>query len=327
MNIDLKDRKLLYYLSLNSRMSLKKLGKKLNLHKNSVQYRIKRLEENGIIQNYYTVIDIFKLNYKCIRCYISYQFATPEIKKRIIDNFCTYDHIGVVYSITGSMDLTVIFWVRNVNDFQKFWLKSYNKFGKYFDKQFLSLYYKVQIYPKTYLIPNINDSILPDRTEYEIIIGGDEEVKVDRIDMQILNIIASDSRIPITTIAKKLNLSVKIIHYRLKKLSRLSLIKNFTINIDISKLGYQWFKVDIYLKDHSKKKEIIQYLINNPYMVAIDITTGFSDIEVEFNVKDTVHLGDILDDLSEKFQGFVKNYTYMFIKENHKLFYFPKLLN
>lgn len=325
MNIDIKDRKLLYYLSLNSRMSLNKLGKKLNLHKNSVQYRIKRLEKNGIIKNYYTIIDIFKLNYKCIRCYISYQYVSPEIKKKIINYFCFNSHVGVVYSVTGSMDLTIIFWVPNINDFQKFWIDSYNKFGNYFDKQCISLYYKVQVYPNTYLLSK-ND-IQIDRTRNEIIIGGEKEEKVDHIDMQIMNIIAYDSRISITTIARKLNLSVKTVHYRLQKLIRLKIIKSYTISIDIEKLGFQWFKVDIYLKDRSKKIDIIQYLKNNPYMVALDITTGFSDIEIEFHVKDINHLDDMLDNLSQKFQDIIKNYSYLYIKKSYKLFYFPKLLN
>ena len=66
-----------------------------------------------------------------------------------------------------------------------------------------------------YLIEDNNKSI--DREKHVITIGGDEEVKVDKIDMQILNVIASNSRIPITKIAQILDLSVKIVHYRLKR--------------------------------------------------------------------------------------------------------------
>ena len=161
-------------------------------------------------------------------------------------------------------------------------------------------------------------------TRNEIILGGEKEEEVDQIDMQIMNIIAYDSRLPITTIAKKLDLSVKTVHYRLKKLRRLDIIKSYTISFNISKLGYQWYKVDIFLKDFSKKMDIIRYLKNNPYMVAIDITTGFSDIEIEFHVKDINQLEDILDNLSEKFQDVIKNYKYLYIKKSHKLFYFPE---
>jgi carboxypeptidase C (cathepsin A) len=71
--------------------------------------------------------------------------------------------------------------------------------------------------------------------------------------------------------------------------------------------------------------DIIQYLKNNPNMVAIDITTGFSDIEVEFHVIDINQLENILDNLSEKFQDVIRNYSYSYIKKSHKLFYFPEI--
>ena len=47
--IDVKDRKILYQLDLNSRQSLTTIGSKVRLSKTVVQYRINRLVKNGII--------------------------------------------------------------------------------------------------------------------------------------------------------------------------------------------------------------------------------------------------------------------------------------
>ena len=44
IKIDVKDRKILYELDTNSRQSIPQISKKVNLHKNAVHYRIKRLE-------------------------------------------------------------------------------------------------------------------------------------------------------------------------------------------------------------------------------------------------------------------------------------------
>ena len=49
IKIDLKDRKILNQLDINSRQSLSQIGKKVGLPKNVVAYRIKRLEEKKII--------------------------------------------------------------------------------------------------------------------------------------------------------------------------------------------------------------------------------------------------------------------------------------
>ena len=50
--MDKKDRKLLYYLSLNSRESHTQLSKKIGLSKNSVKYRIERLQKEGVIKQF-----------------------------------------------------------------------------------------------------------------------------------------------------------------------------------------------------------------------------------------------------------------------------------
>lgn len=49
-DIDVKDKKILYLLDTNSRMSLTQIGKKVGLRKNVVSYRLKRLIQKGIMK-------------------------------------------------------------------------------------------------------------------------------------------------------------------------------------------------------------------------------------------------------------------------------------
>ena len=83
VKIDLKDRRILYELDYNSRESLTQIGKKVGLKKDVVSYRIKKLQEEGVIQCFYTVIDAYKLGYTLFRYYINYQFVNPEIRTKI----------------------------------------------------------------------------------------------------------------------------------------------------------------------------------------------------------------------------------------------------
>ena len=69
--IDLKDRKILYQLDLDSRQSFRSIGKKVGLSKDVVASRVKKLQELGIINRFYTEIDLFKLGYICFRYYLS----------------------------------------------------------------------------------------------------------------------------------------------------------------------------------------------------------------------------------------------------------------
>ena len=48
VKLDVKDRKILFQLTLNSRQSFNQIGKKVGLTKDVVAYRVKKLQENGI---------------------------------------------------------------------------------------------------------------------------------------------------------------------------------------------------------------------------------------------------------------------------------------
>ena len=60
---------------------------------------------------------------------------------------------------------------------------------------------------------------------------------------------APNARIPVTEIAKTLNSTVTIINYKIKKLIKLGVIQGFRTDMDLEKLGYEFFKADIFLRD------------------------------------------------------------------------------
>jgi Lrp/AsnC family leucine-responsive transcriptional regulator len=76
VTIDLKDRKILYELDLDARQSLTQIGKKVGLKKDVVSYRIKRMQDEGIIKNFWAAIDTFKLGYQVYRIYINFQYVS-----------------------------------------------------------------------------------------------------------------------------------------------------------------------------------------------------------------------------------------------------------
>ena len=54
--LDLKDRKILYHLDIDSRQSFSSIGRKVGLHKDVVANRVNKLVEKGIIRNFFTDI-------------------------------------------------------------------------------------------------------------------------------------------------------------------------------------------------------------------------------------------------------------------------------
>ncbi|MCX6667136.1 MAG: winged helix-turn-helix transcriptional regulator [Euryarchaeota archaeon] len=315
--IDLKDRKILYQLDLDSRQSLTQIGKKVGLPKNVVAYRIKNLKEKGIMTEFYTIINTAKLGYTMLRFYLNYQYVTPKIEKEIIDYFFKCKYVATIHRLEGSHDLFVFMFVKNLPEFYSFWEKTLDKYGDYFVNQVFSLYSHEYIYRYSFLLDEkVNRTLL-------LAMGGEARVEIDDLDYQILKILSKDSRIPSSEIARKLNVTTDTIVNRIKKLIKKEVILGFRINLNFSKLGYQWYDIDIVLKDRLKLQPILNYLKDNPNLVAIDKTLGYVDLELEFILKNANQINQIMDDLATKFPDSIRNYKYHTRAATYKYYYMP----
>lgn len=60
---------------------------------------------------------------------------------------------------------------------------------------------------------------------------------IDKKDMKILEILKENSKLTTSQIYKKTNIPITTVHNRIKKLESIGVIKNFTININYSKIN------------------------------------------------------------------------------------------
>jgi len=319
--IDVKDRKILYELDVNARQSFSKIAKKVGLSKSSVSYRINRLENEGVIQNYYTFIDGIRLGYVILRLYIIYQYTTKEIENEIIEYFLKNKATVAIYSIDGRYDLEIIFWIKDINQFYNIWNDTLKRYSDYFQDQVLSFYIKYITFKNSYLIYETKNNFHNQNVD---MMGGGEQVKIDETDYNILKIISSNARMPLSEIAKKIKINPDTICYRLNKLKKNRIIQGFRVNIDYSKLGYQYFKTDIYLKDYIQRKKIINFIKTNPHLISINETTGVSHLELELHLKSLLHLNEVMNEIQTRFPLAVRNYKYFNFQKIHKYTFFPE---
>jgi len=320
--LDIKDRRILYQLDLNARQSLTQIGKKVKLRKDIVAYRIKRMQQDGIITNFWTQIDSYKLGYIVFRFYLVFQYVTPEVKAELIDYLVKDKRTWVVESIIGKYDLGVFIWVRNVRDFYHFWEKLLNAYGDYFAEKIFSIYIQVFSYPCSYLL--INEYKESDRLK-NVIVSGGPPVDIDEYDIRLLNLIAENPRISLVDLASKLQCSTQMANNRLKKLIKKDVIQAFRVGIDMTKLGLKPFKVDIQLQEHVQRKPIIEFIKTYPYLVFIGTSAGVSDLELEFDLEDSEKVHQILENIKQKFPNAIRKYEYYSIEQVYKTRWFPEL--
>jgi Lrp/AsnC family transcriptional regulator for asnA, asnC and gidA len=303
VKLDIRDRKILHQLDINSRQSASQIGKKIGLNRDVVTYRIKKLQNEGIIINYYTVIDASKLGYISFRFYFVFQYTTPEIQKEITDYFINNKYTYFVGPIEGIYDLLVIMWVKNVTDFYSFYEETKKKYGYYFKEINFALYVQLLHYRASFLIDT------PDERTNPMITGGQKPLEVDDIDIQLLKIIAGNARLPTIEIAREMNTTTTVVSHRIKKMIKKGVIQGFKTNLDYMQLGFQDFKVDIHLKEYSDIRDVTKYLVKNPHLYYINKTAGHADLEIEFYVKTINHVHQIMMDLVTKFPGKIKFYN------------------
>jgi DNA-binding Lrp family transcriptional regulator len=322
VKIDLKDRKILYELDLDCRQSNTQIGKKVGLKKDIVSYRLKKLQDEGVIRNYYTEINTFKLGYDVFRVYINFQYVNSDLKEEIIQYFVNYRNSWVVGTVKSEIDLNAVIWVKDIFEFYQFWDKTLDLYEDYFEKYAISIYTQAVVYKKSYLLPD--EQVGSDREMHNISCGG-KPVEIDEIDYKLLNELAVNARAPQLELAEKLGCSSQSISYRIKNLVKSGVIKAFRVNLDLSKFDLHRYKVDIYLKKHKLKKPILDYLKDKPYLEFMNFAIGWADLEPEFVVKNVDELVKTLEEIDSSFSGAIKKQSFFIIEKIHKLRCLPEL--
>ncbi len=319
VDIDLKDRKILYELDINSRQPFSKIGKKIGLPKKKIQERVDDLINKGIIKNFYTVIDVYKLGYIIMRFHYKYQYTTKDLEEEIINYFINDKNSVLIASCHGSFNLKVIRIIKDINEFYNHWNKVQNKYGYYFQNRSSAMFIDEMYYDCSFLFNDVEIN----RREKVSLVGRGKRVEISDSDFLLLRELSSNSRISIYELSEKLNTSSNLIRNRISNLKKSGVIRGYRINIDISKLNYNIFRAHIFLNDYNMRKKIIEYIKHNPNLVFIDTYTGQADLELEFYLKDINQYNNIVDELSIKFPKAIKNFQSLFIKEYHKFLYMP----
>ncbi|MEM3616008.1 MAG: Lrp/AsnC family transcriptional regulator [Candidatus Methanomethylicia archaeon] len=117
---------------------------------------------------------------------------------------------------------------------------------------------------------------------------------IDEIDMQIIQKLKENSKLTYNELAKSLNISVGAVYNRLKKLEKDKIIKNYTINIDYSKIGYDLTAIIMLQVDGPHIIEVEKTLSKYEENMSIYDITGEFDIAVIAKLRDREHLNKLI---------------------------------
>lgn len=323
-SLDLKDRKILFELDRNARQSDTAIAKKVRLSRDSVWYRIKKLEEEGYINYFMTLLNSMKLGYDWYRTFFKFQNRDVEKEEEIINYL--KKRASWISKVEGKWDLNTGIFVKNVYEYRDLIDELLLKYSYYIDSYEVSIVTTETTFGRDFLLDKKQMS------SPSLVMGyktGEkpDSISIDELDYKILKQILKNARKKTIDIARDLKTTEMVVRYRMKKLEENGIILGYRPFLNVHKLGYIYFKLHVTLQNLTveKKKSIISYLYQHPNTVHFTELVGGADIETEFQVKTNEEFYSHVQELRRRFGDIIRDYEFMQYTQEYKFSYLPEM--
>lgn len=306
--MDIKDKKILYTLTLNARFSINTLSKITGLSRDIVKYRLDRLEKEGIIAYYVTHTNIWKMGYQAYVVLLKLRSTDKETNDKLLNYLINNKYITWINKVHGSLDLIIAFTCETKDEI----ILEINKFLKDF-KEIIVKYdilesIREKFTGRKYILPKEDRdevekrlSTTNDRGSFYNIItkhAKDNYLKIDEKDKEIMTVLEKRCRISLKELAHKCNLPISTTYNRLKKLTENKYIFNFYPYIAPFKyaLIYNWCLLQANITDKHTEAKFTRFMNEHENIEYWFKTLGRWNWLIGLTVKDAGHLQQIIDD-------------------------------
>jgi len=302
IKIDKKDINILSILDMNARIPISQLTKKTGISRQVAEYRINKLKKERVI---FTTIAVYDQKVAGKNIYrVIFQLYT--INNEGINKFTEYlkDNYSVMWfaKIGGGWDLIVNFLAEDTYKFDKLFMQISNEYSKIIQNYIILQYINIYDLPKRHIYEKENN-------HYFFHEMGDNKIKLDNKDKEIIKLLGKDCRLSNLEIGKKVGLTGNAIKYRIKQYLDNKLLLGFRALINPEKLGYQNFIVFFIINNLSfdDEKRFINYLKIQKNITFIVKHIGEYRIGIEIETKNVADLEIIMREIRTKFNNVIND--------------------
>ena len=315
---DLIDKRILYELDLDSRISASQLARKIRKSKETVNFRITRLLKMGYLKGFYSVLNTSKMGWYYYKFYLKFKNSTPAKEQEILKYLSRQKHIAYLASVEGNYDCLALVMIRGPEEMLSVVDAFMREYGAYIQEKEIVTVLSAHRFNQRFLYPGeeAKDSTYP------VKLGA---YPLDEIDKRILNIVNANARMPLTEIAQKIGADAKVVKYRLRKLERDGIILGYVTSLNFDKIGTQFTQLNISLTDPTKRHAIIEFFSGTKKCLFAVELLGKYDLTIELHVDDNKQLKGILNAFRETFAGSYTDYDVSVINKEHVMVWSPFL--
>ncbi len=319
--LDNIDKKIIYEMEKNARLSYRQVAQKIGSKKEIVAYHFNQLLKDKIINKMMPVFSITKLGIYACKIYLKLHGIDKENEKKLYDFLINNKAVSWIARCTGKWDILIAIYCHDIVEFSLKKNQILSRFSRFIQDYDITLIEDALVFSRDYLIGKSVDY------RKSLVFGGKKEsIQIKDYDKEIIRLIRNDARFSITEISEKIGVDSRTVIARIRYLEKKQVLQGYTIFLNLQKIGYKLFKLCLYLSDYKIKDvdKLISYIKQNPNVIHIIKALGSWELEIEIEYDDIYKTYDYINELKTNFPEMIKRIDLAIIMEEVKWDMFPE---
>lgn len=308
--LEKKDWRILKEIISNIRQPLSQIAKKCLISRQSVEYRLKQLQNNHLIIGSRTIINTKKLGYKSYHIFV--EVHTPQEERDIIEHALKSSHVNAIIVYSGKYNLEISIMAKDDDEFLLIYQTLTEK-NKIRNDAILTLLSTIrsEVLPLNYFSKIKEDKQIEQITPK--IIKPKEEKPLLAIDYKLLYALSQNATINNLTLAHQLKTSKDTIAYHIKNLEKENYIIQYRPIINYAVLNLSINSILIKINHLPKQiQEFETYLKTQKNILWATKTFGHYNYLIYIITKNLEEFHEVINEFKENFEDLIKTYEILF---------------
>lgn len=311
--LDLRDRKILTLLSEDARMPLTKVAKQVRLSRDAVAYRIRRMQQSGVLLRSYAEIDYERLGFYSFHIFLLVDELAQDKEAVLVEYLRKHPNVCSVIEYSDRWDFEVVLIARSLREFDRIVLEISGQFPEVIlEKDKLEIIRQYIGTPLPPLVPRQNK-------RYSFQEEMPAPAALDDADLRILRLLSEDCTCSAHKMGEAVGLSADAVAYRIRRMIEEGVIRRCTVLTSFSLLGYYWYTYSVEMKtfNHEDERKLEAFIDENPSIVHAVKTLGGWDLLFYMVAQNPKEFHRCMKRLKSAFANVIRNYqTWIAYKEH-----------
>lgn len=328
MNLTELDKKILFELDQDGRISLSDIARNIGTTPQVVKYHYQALLDNKIIKHFWAFIDYDRAGYSFFWGYwLKFSGLTQEAERAMYTDFQDNKFIPIIMRCDGYADALLGIIGRDIFHHNEVLQDVLAKYGQYITTSEMVVGLGFIKFPRTYLVNKKNAP-----NQLTVSGGTTSKEKLSELDRKILSLLQIDGRMEFTKMGNILQKTPAVIQKHYNGLVKNKVITKTTYTLNYDKIDLKLFRVlfKIIQSNKNEIKDLYIFCEEHPNIINYVKTMGNWQLILDIEIKNNDELRDLLREMKYRFRNIIfqieSNCVYKIDKFTQMVIEYPELI-